>query len=160
MSEMSHDQFRAACDALSDKVDPEQFERFRWTRDEAPKLVRLVELVRGSVEDRTDIEINEEGGDQTTKRFVIKVHGQRIAGLGVALSKGHAVVSVGPIERSAFTVAEGKPIHTKYANVDEAWIGEALGQLMALIRKPAPKPAPSTEVSDEAQAQDRDARDT
>ena len=152
MSDMSHDSFRAACDQLSGKIDADQFELFRWTRDEAPKLARLVELVKGSVDDRTDIEINEEGGDQTTKRFVLKVHGKRIAGLGVALSKGHAVVSIGPIERSAYPVAEGKPLHTDYSDVDEAWIGETLGTLMARIgNPPAPPPSPpAAEPNDES----------
>ena len=84
--------------------------------------------------DRTDIDINEEGGSQETKRFVIKVHGKRVAGLGVALSKGHAVVSIGNIERSAFTIEEGKPVHTPYANVDEGWIAETLGTLMGRIK--------------------------
>ena len=144
---MSHDAFRAACDQLSSKVDAEQFERFRWIRDEAPKLVRLVELIKGSVDDRTDIEINEEGGDQTTKRFVIKVHGMRVAGLGVALSKGRAVMSIGPVERSMFRVAKGDPVHTDYANVDDAWIGETLGKLMERIARP-PAPAPEAKPED------------
>lgn len=137
MSEMNHDSFRAgfqgACDALSNKVDAEQFERFRWQRDEAPKLKRLVELVRGSVEDRTDLEINEEGGEQDTKRFVIKVHGQRIAALAVALQNGRAVMSAGPIERSSYTVAAGDPVHAGYDKVDEEWIATALAQLFARI---------------------------
>ena len=133
MSEMSHSGFTAACDALSNKVDAEQFERFRWTRDEAPKLARLVELVRGSVADRTDIEINEEGGAHDTKRFVIKVHGKRVAGVGVALSKGRAVISIGPVERSPFPVRQDKPVHTPYDRVDEDWIGEALATLMERI---------------------------
>ena len=137
MSDMSHTGFTAACDALSGKVDADQFERFRWTRDEAPKLARLVELVQGSVADRTDIEINEEGGSPEAKRFVVKVHGKRIAGLAVALDRGHAVMSIGPVERSAFTVEAGKPVHTPYSQVDEQWIGDALGQLFARIVDPA-----------------------
>ncbi len=133
MSEMNHSGFQAACDALSNKVDAGQFERFRWSRDEAPKLARLVELVMGSVEDRTDIEINEEGGSQDTKRFVIKVHGKRIAGLGVALDRGRAVVSIGAVERSPFQVVQDKPIHAPYSEVDEQWVGETLGKLMERI---------------------------
>lgn len=153
MSEMSHGDFQKACDALSHKVDADHFERFRWSRDEAPRLARLVELVKTSVGERTDVEINEEGGVHDTKRFVIKVHGQRIAGLGVALDKGRAVVSVGPVERSRFTVAEGPPLHTPMENVDEGWIGETLGTLMARIRAPqqAEAAAPAAEAGDEAE---------
>lgn len=133
MSDMSHNGFREACDQLSHKVDADNFERFRWTRDEAPKLAKLVELIKGSVADRTDVEINEEGGEQNSKRFVIKVHGKRIAGIGAGLDKGRAVLAVGPIERSAFTVASGDPVYTDFDNVDEAWIADALGQLMGRI---------------------------
>ncbi|MEZ5692898.1 MAG: hypothetical protein R3D99_03435 [Altererythrobacter sp.] len=129
----TEDAFRDALDRLSRKVDEGNFERMRWARDEAPKLVRLVELVKGAVADRADIEINEEGGEGNTKRFVIKVHGQRIAALALALDKGRAIASIGTIERSEFAVAPGKPIHTKYANVDEAWMADTLGQLMERI---------------------------
>ena len=133
MSDMSHDGFRDACDRLSHKVDADNFERFRWTRDEQPKLARLLKLVQGAVDDRTDIEINEEGGEQNVKRFVIKVHGKRIAGLSAGLRDGHAVLTIGTVERSPFTVAEGEPIHTEFANVDEQWIAAALGKLMERI---------------------------
>ena len=133
MSEINHAGFQAACDALSGKVDPEQFERFRWTRDEAPRLARLVELVRGSVEGRTDVEINEEGGTPEAKRFVIKVHGKRIAGLAVALDRGQAVISIGPIERSPFPVEKGEPVHAPYSEVDEDWIGQSMSSLLGRI---------------------------
>ena len=145
MSDMTQSSFKEACDALSGKIDAEQFERFRWTRDEAPKLARLVELVRGSVEDRTDIEINEEGGTAEAKRFVIKVHGKRVAGLGVALDRGHAVISIGAIERSPYPVAQERPIHAPFSEVDEQWIGNTLASLMQRIGR-----APGSEGSDTA----------
>nr|WP_137676191.1 hypothetical protein [Parerythrobacter lutipelagi] len=122
-----------ALDRLSHKVDAGNFERMRWGRDEMPKLLRLVELVKGAVEDRSDIEINEEGGEGNSKRFVIKVHGQRIAGLGMALDKGRAVAAIGSIERSSFAVEQGDPIHTLYENVDAEWMAQTLGTLMERI---------------------------
>lgn len=133
MTDMSPGGFQQACDALSGKIDAEQFERFRWSRDEAPKLARMVELIKNSTTDRSDIDINEEGGVQDSKRFLLKVHGKRIAGLAVALDRGHAVMSIGPAERSEYSVASGDPIHTEYANVDETWIGETLARLMERI---------------------------
>ena len=148
MNDMTHNGFRDACDQLSHKVDADNFERFRWGRDEAPKLVRLVELIKGSVDDRTDIEINEEGGEKNIKRFVIKVHGKRIVGLTAALDQGVAAMTVGTIERSPFTVAEGDPIHTAYENVDEAWIATTLSQLMERIQASAqPIAAPEAPAS-------------
>lgn len=133
MTDMSHDGFQNACDLLSSKVDPDQFERFRWSRDEAPKLLRMVELLKGATADRSDIDITEEGGVQDSKRFLIKVHGKRVAGLAAALDRGHAVISIGPVERSEYKVASGDPVHTPFDKVDEAWIGEALAKLMERI---------------------------
>jgi len=127
--------FRDICDQLSHVVDADNFERFRWTRDEAPKLAKLVEMIKASVDDRTDIEINEEGGEQNIKRFVIKVHGKRIAGLSAALDQGQAAMTVGMVERSEFKVAQGDPIITDWANVDEQWIAASLGQLMQRITR-------------------------
>ena len=129
----SDDSVRDALDRLSRKINAENYERMRWARDEAPKLVRLVELVKGAVADRTDVEINEEGGEGNTKRFVVKVHGQRVAGLGVALDKGRAIAAIGPIERSAYTVAQGEPIHALYEDVDEAWMGQTIARLVERI---------------------------
>ncbi|GAA4052638.1 hypothetical protein [Parerythrobacter jejuensis] len=122
-----------ALDGLSKAIDAGNFERMRWARDEAPKLVRLVELVKGVVENRSDIDINEEGGEGNTKRFVIKVHGMRVAALAIALDKGRAIAAIGPIERSEFKVANGDPVHTKYENVDAAWMASTLSALVTRI---------------------------
>ncbi len=131
--EQSREPLRDALDQLSRKVDAENFERMRWARDEAPKLVRIVELVKGAVTDRADVEINEEGGEGNTKRFVIKVHGMRVAQLAVALDRGRVVAAIGPTERSAFTVAQGEPLHTRYEKLDEVWIARAIAKLSERI---------------------------
>lgn len=149
MAEMSHTTFQQACDKLSSTVDADQFERFRWSRDEAPRLAHLVKLVKEAVGDRTDVEINEEGGAHANKRFVIKAHGQRVAGLGVALDKGRAVVAIGPVERSRFVVKQGGPIHIEIDRADEAWMGETLAALMGRVSAPE---TPQDEASEEAEA--------
>ncbi|WFL77895.1 hypothetical protein P7228_02155 [Altererythrobacter arenosus] len=135
MNDLTHDSFRAACDQLSNKVDAENFERFRWTRDEAPKLAKLVQMIKDSVEDRTDIEINEEGGEQNIKRFVIKVHGKRIVGLNAALDQGQVAMIVGNIERSEFKATPGDPIIADWTDVDEHWVTDTIGQLMQRITR-------------------------
>lgn len=129
----TEDTLRNALDLLSRKVDADNYERMRWARDEAPKLVRIVELVKGAVADRADVEINEEGGEGNTKRFVIKVHGMRVAQLAVALDRGRVVAAIGPTERSAFTVASGEPLHTRYEKLDEAWMASAIAKLSERI---------------------------
>lgn len=131
--EQRREPLREALDLLSRKVDAENFERMRWARDEAPKLVRIVELVKGAVADRADVEINEEGGEGATKRFVVKVHGMRVAQLAVALDRGRVVAAIGPAERSAFTVASGEPLHTRYEKLDEVWIARAIAKLSERI---------------------------
>ncbi|MCR2835009.1 hypothetical protein [Parerythrobacter lacustris] len=127
------DTLRDALDLLSHKIDAGNFERMRWARDEAPKLARLVELVKGAVADRDDVEINEEGGEGNTKRFVIKVHGQRIAQLAVALDKGRAIAAIGPVERSAYSVAQGQPIHAMFEEVDDVWMARTIAKLSERI---------------------------
>lgn len=134
MNAQSHDSFRAVCDKLSNRIDAEQFERFRWTRDEAPRLARLVQLVKDSVADRTDVEINEEGGSQNSKGFIVKVHGKRVAGVLIALEQGRAVMNAQTASRSEYIVRPGEDLSLDCDEVDQAWIGESLGTLFARIR--------------------------
>lgn len=134
MNAMTHDAFRAACDKLSARVDADQFERFRFQRDEVPKLNRMFELIKASVADRSDVELNEEGGTQNSKGFILKVHGKRVAAVSVALEEGQAVLSITTAARSEYGVVPGEPIAVDYAEVDEAWIGAGLSQLFTRIR--------------------------
>ncbi|MFZ1741991.1 MAG: hypothetical protein WAT93_04010 [Pontixanthobacter sp.] len=132
---MSQPNFQLTCDHLSRSVDDTQFERFRWDRDEAPKLARLIELVTGAFDDRRDIELVEEGGSSGFKRYVLKVHSQRTIAIAVMLKDGFAVLGAEPLDRSPFTVARGDPISTQFDNVDEAWIAGALQNIISRIGK-------------------------
>jgi hypothetical protein len=53
------------------------------------------------------------------------------------------VLNIGPVDRSPMKVASGDPIHTEYANIDEAWIGDTLGKLMERIQ-PGPNAGQAT----------------
>ena len=131
---MSQDHFQLACDRLSHDVDAVQFERLRWGRDEGPKIARLVELAQGAVDSRFDLELAEEGATSSSKRFVLKVHSQRIAAMSVGLDKGRALMTVEPIDRSQFTVAAGPPINDDYDNVNEDWMEDAMSLLFERIK--------------------------
>jgi len=131
---MSQDPFQNACDQFSNIVDETQFERFRWSRDEAPKLARLVELVKAAFEGRDDFDLAEEGTTPEFKRYLIKVHSQRTVAVVIMLRNGRAILGSEPVIRSRFTVDDGDPIATDYENVDEQWVADTLKILIGRAR--------------------------
>ena len=134
MNSMVHDSFEQQCDRLSAAVDAAQFERLRWARTEAPMLARLVELALGAVADRQDFELTEEGSVAAVKRFVLKVHGFRIAALNLGLDQGHAVVWAEAIDRSKYIIAGSDPVSADFRQVDQAWMAAALEAQFARVQ--------------------------
>lgn len=135
---MGDNAFRDICDRFSGTVDDTQFERFRWSRDEAPKLRELIEMVTSSFNDREDLELAEEGGSggqANFKRFLLKVHGQRTVAFAVMYKDGQAILGAEPVERSSYTISREQPIHAPFDQIDENWVKDALGQLIADIRR-------------------------
>jgi len=145
---MSQDFFTDACDQFSHIVDDVQFERFRWARDEAPKLARLVELVKQAFDGRDDYALAEEGTTADFKRYLIKVHGQRTVAVAIMLKDGQAILGSEPVVRSRFTVKDGDPISANYDDVDEQWIAETLKTLLSRAR-PVEDDRPAVEASTE-----------
>ncbi|MGB7373087.1 hypothetical protein [Pontixanthobacter sp.] len=135
------DNFQKACDTLSSAVDDTQYERFRWTRDEAPRLARMAQLLRAAFDKREDFELAEEGATSTVKRFVIKVHGQRTVAVSMCLKDGQTVMDCSTVERSRFALAEGAPITDDYEHLDECWIEQALQLVIMRIIPAGDKPA-------------------
>lgn len=131
---MAQDSFQQVCDGLSKIVDEGHFERFRWDRDEAPKLKRLVELVHAAFEERRDFDMAEEGATAELKRFVIKIHGKRTIAVAISYENGQAVFRADSVDRSAYKAVPGDPITTAYENVDEDWIKQALQAVFSRIR--------------------------
>ncbi len=137
---MSDKDFTSVCDRFSGVVDDVQFERFRWTRDEAPKLARLVEMTQAAFTGREDYELAEEGGSGGQagfKRFLIKVHGKRTVAVAVMLRDGQAIFGAEPVERSEYTIEQSEPIASDFANVDTQWVEQALAQIVGQIRRRA-----------------------
>jgi hypothetical protein len=126
-------EFMTACDQLSAAVDAVQFERLRWARTEAPMLARLVELAHGAVEDRDDIELFDEGSGGAIRRWVVKVHGNRIFALVISLTGTTVSVQAEAIPRSPYKVASAEPLQAEFKKFDAALMAAALGTLFARV---------------------------
>ncbi|KUR76896.1 hypothetical protein [Novosphingobium sp. FSW06-99] len=131
---MSEDSFFLECDRISQAVDAVQYERMRWAKTEGPMLARLVELAQAAIAERSEFEWTEEGATSDIKRFVLKVHSNRVAGLVLWLDQGHAMATIEEIGRSRYGVTPGDPIRADFALVDEAWMAATLQALFARIR--------------------------
>lgn len=131
---MPHDSFEMECDRLSQVVDGASFERLRWARTEGPMLARLVALAQGAVEQREDFELTEEGSTSDLKRFVLKVHGNRVAAVGICLKDGQTHMWAEAIERSRFKLAPGEPLSAAFDAVDEPWMVRGLRELFGRVQ--------------------------
>jgi hypothetical protein len=126
--------FELECDRLSHVVDGVQFERVRWGRTEGPMLARLVQLAHEAVEGRPDFELVEEGSTSALKRFVIKVHSNRVAGIGLCIQDGKAVATLHAIERSPYRLTEGPPLAGEFPVVDEQWMAAVFTELFSRVQ--------------------------
>ena len=133
---MAEENLQNACDRLSRIVDAGQFERMRWERDIGPKLARLVELAQSAFAGRKDFEMVEEGATRDVKRYVIKVHGNRVLAISLRLASGQAVAASEAIERSKYRVADGPPISADFAEVDEQWMTRTMQALLGRVQEP------------------------
>ena len=131
---MPDDRFETECDRLSHVVDPVQFERVRWAKNEGPMLERIVELARTAIAERSDFELTDEGSKGAIKRFVLKVHGFRIVAVNLGLEGGRVVVWAEAIERSKYRIVDGRRHSADYANVDEAWMKAALSAVFGEVQ--------------------------
>jgi hypothetical protein len=126
--------FQTECDRISQAVDGAQYERMRWSKVEGPMLARLVDLAQAAIGERDEFELTEEGATSEIKRFVLKVHSNRIIALALWLDQGRAMTQVEEISRSRYGVTAGDPVCADYPLVDEAWMAATLQTLFARIR--------------------------
>lgn len=132
---MPHTRFAQQCDRLSQTVDKDLFDRLVWERTEAPVLAELVALAQAALHGRDEFELAEEGATSTIKRFVLKVHSNRVAGLAMQLHAGQAQLTIEPIERSPYQVAPGPVLSVPYAGIDAAWMAASFDALFARITR-------------------------
>ena len=130
---MTDQSFEMACDRLSHVVDDIQFERLRWARTEGPMLAKLVALAHAALEVRDDFELTEEGSTSDIKRYVVKVHNNRVMAIMLGLDQGQAIVGAAQIERSKYRIADPTPIAADFAMVDELWMAGVLQELFSRI---------------------------
>lgn len=131
---MSSDSFELECDRLSQAVDGALFERLRWERNEGPMLAKLVSLAHGALEDRSEFELTEEGATNDVKRFVLKVHSNRVMAIAIFLDGGQVNVRAEAIDRSRCTIAEGPAVSAGFDAVDQQWMRSALRELFARVQ--------------------------
>lgn len=122
-----------ACDRLSQGVDSTLYQRLCWSRIDGPMLVRLVELAQAALEPREDFDLSEEGSATGAKRFVLKVHNNRIMALAISLGGGQAHLNAEPIDRGRYLIAPGPAISADYAEVSAEWMDTALSELFSRV---------------------------
>lgn len=131
---MPQDRFESECDRLSQASDAGQYERLRWERNEGPVLARLVALAHAAFEQRSEFELAEEGSTSAAKRFVLKIHSNRIVAIALWLEDGSAHIRAEQIERSPYRLVDGTPLSAEYQMVDELWMASALQELFSRVR--------------------------
>ena len=131
---MAQNSFELECDRLSKIVDGALFERMRWERTEGPMLAKLVALAHGAVEKRPDFELIEEGATSFVKRFVLKVHSNRVVAITITLDGNQAVVDASEVERSSYKLLEGAPVSADFHAVDEQWMASVLRELISRVQ--------------------------
>jgi hypothetical protein len=131
---MTQNSLDLECERLSHVVDGVLCERLRWERSEGPQLARLVALAHSALEKRDEFELVEEGATRDIKRFVLKVHGNRIVALSIHVADGRAVVDGKAIERGRYRMAEGAPLSATFDEADEHWMARALQELFSRVQ--------------------------
>jgi hypothetical protein len=122
------------CDRLSGVIDGVLFERLQWERNVGPVLARLVALAHAALEQRGEFELSEEGATRDVKRFVLKVHANRVMAIAMRVEAGRAVVEGQAIDRGRYSLADGPPLSIAFEALDEQWMAQALQQLFGRVR--------------------------
>ena len=130
---MAEDPFLVECDRLSQLVNPVQYEQLRWSREDGPMLARLISLTFETLEDRPEIELAEEGATKDVKRYILKVHSNRIAAVLIYLQAGLAVFKIEPIDRSKYLISDASPVMITFEDANEQWVADTLQELFSRI---------------------------
>ncbi len=132
--DVPQDRFEFECDRLSQASDGVQYERLRWERNEGPMLARFVALAHSAFEQRSEFELAEEGSTTAVKRFILKIHSNRIVAVSLWLKDGSANLKAEQIERSPYRVADATPLSTDFQLVDQQWMTSAMQELFSRVQ--------------------------
>lgn len=121
------------CDRLSNAVDRLLFERLQWERNVGPMLARLVALAHAALDERGEFEFAEEGATRDLKRFVLKVHANRVMAIAMRVEAGRAIIESQAIDRGKYSLASGLPLSVAVEELDQAWMEKALQQLFSRV---------------------------
>lgn len=135
---MPQTSFEIECDRLSGVVDKVLFERLQWERNVGPVLARLLALAHAALEKRGEFELTEEGATRDIKRFVLKVHGNRVMAIAMRVEAGRAVVEGQAIDRGRYALMDGPPLSVASEELDESWMARVLQQLFSRVEGGAP----------------------
>jgi hypothetical protein len=142
---MPQTSFENECDRLSSVVDGVLFERLQWERTVGPLLGRLVALAQGAIEKRGEFELTEEGATRDIKRFVLKVHANRVMAITMRVEGGRAVVEGQAIDRGRYALASGPPLSIASEELDEQWMAQTLQELFSRVQSGTSAPAKALE---------------
>jgi hypothetical protein len=143
--------FEIECDRLSGVVDGVLFERLQWERNVGPVLARLVALAQATLEKRGEFELAEEGATRDIKRFVLKVHANRVMAIAMRVEAGRAVVEGQAIDRGRYSLASGPPLSVASEELDEQWMAQALQQLFSRVQSGSPAPPKALQAAEDLQ---------
>ena len=134
MTPVPQDSFQLECDRLSHSVDAALCERLRWERNEGPMLARLLDLANAALEGRSEFELVEEGATRDIKRFVLKIHGNRVLAITMRIEAGRAHVDAQALDRGKYGLSDGASVSAEFETADEQWMVGALQQLFGRVR--------------------------
>ena len=97
-------------------------------------LAHLVALARSALEGRSEFELVEEGATRDLKRFVLKIHGNRVIAISMHIEGGQAVLQAETLERSRYRLIDAAPLTADFASVDAPWMADALQQQFRCIQ--------------------------
>ena len=81
-----------------------------------------------------DFELSEEGSTAERKRFILKVHSNRVIAMTICLNRGWTELAAETIERSAYRLSDTTPLTAEFAAVDEQWMAAALQEIFSRIQ--------------------------
>lgn len=146
---MAQTSFEIECDRLSSVVDGVLFERLQWERNVGPVLARLVALAQAALEKRGEFELTEEGATRDVKRFVLKVHANRVMAIAMRVEGGRAVVEAQAIDRGRYSLGAGPPLSIAAEELDEPWMAQALQQLFSRVQGGTPASPKALQTAEE-----------